>query len=160
MKLSQGVEWGMHCVVLLAQGPPGAGLCARELAEQYELPQAYLAKQLQALTRAGVLHATPGPRGGFRLARPADEITALDVVEAIDGSSPPFVCLEIRRRGRAAVPPEECVRPCSISAVMRDAHEAFRASLRAVTVAALVDALPPTTRERTLALYAPDPACA
>ena len=49
--------------------------------------------------RAGVLETVKGPRGGYRLARPAAEITVLDVVEAIDGDEPAFRCTEIRRRG-------------------------------------------------------------
>jgi Rrf2 family protein len=149
MKLSHGVEWGMHCVVLLAQAPDGVVVPRRDLAERYALPQAYLAKHLQALVRAGVLHASTGPRGGFRLARSPDSITALDVVEAIEGSASPFVCQEIRQRGTAAARPEECRRPCTISAVMARAHEAWRDSLRSVTIASLVDALPRKVRERT-----------
>ena len=149
MKLSQGVEWGMHCVVLLAQAPDGVVVSRRDLAERYGLPHAYLAKHLQALVRAGVLQASPGPRGGFRLARQPDSITALDVVEAIEGSASPFICQEIRQRGSAAARPEDCRRPCAINTVMTRAHDAWRDSLRAVTVTSLVDALPHRLRERT-----------
>lgn len=149
MKLSHGIEWGMHCTVLLAQAPDGVCLSGRVLAEQYALPPAYLSKHLHALASAGLLHATPGPRGGFRLGRPADRITALDVVEAIEGSAPPFACQEIRQRGRAAVSPGDCARPCAISCVMVAAHEAWRASLRTVTIGSLVAALPVSVRSRT-----------
>ncbi|EQD31292.1 BadM/Rrf2 family transcriptional regulator, partial [mine drainage metagenome] len=85
MKLSEGVEWGLHCALLLAEAPAGMPLPRRVLAEHYGLPEAYLAKHLQALTRAGLLNATPGPNGGFRLARPVGEITVLDVLDAIEG---------------------------------------------------------------------------
>ena len=47
-----------------------------------DLPPAYLNKQLQALVRAGILSSTPGPRGGFRLARRLEDISVLDVVVA------------------------------------------------------------------------------
>src|SRR4051812_27216923 len=115
MKLSQGVEWGLHCVVLLAQDPDGAPVSRRTLAQQFGLPETYLAKHLQALVRAGILQATSGPKGGFRLASPPEEITALDVLEAVEGTASPFVCQEIRRRGEGGLPPEECLRPCTIS---------------------------------------------
>ena len=156
MKLSQGVEWGLHCATLIAQAPDGAALSRRVLAAHYGLPEAILAKHLQALVRASLLTATPGPSGGFRLARPADRITTLDILEAIDGNASPFLCQEIRQRGTAAVPPEECTRPCAISAVMARAHEAWRNSLREVTVDDLVARVPAHIRSRTRARLASD----
>jgi Rrf2 family protein len=142
VKLSQGVEWGLHCVLLLARLPVDAAARRAELAEHHDLPESYLAKHLHALVRAGVLHAVSGPRGGYRLARRPADITVLDVVEAIDGTSGTFVCQEIRQRGTGALPPEKCRRPCLINAVMTDADRAWRASLRAVTIADLVDRVP------------------
>lgn len=154
MKLSQGVEWGLHCAALLALAPPGTTVRREGLAEHYALPVTYLAKHLQAMARAGVLHAVTGPKGGYRLARPPEDITVLDVVEAIEGSSSPFLCQEIRRRGLGAVPPEACTRPCAIDAVMTQADRAWRSSLRAVTIADLLDRYPPGQRERNAELIA------
>ena len=71
VKLSDGVEWGVHACVLLAVLPPDAALPAARLAEYHGVPSAYLAKHLQALARGGVLETVKGPRGGYRLARPA-----------------------------------------------------------------------------------------
>jgi Rrf2 family protein len=138
MKLSDGVEWGLHCAALLAVLPPGRALPAARLAEYHGVPGAYLAKHLQALARAGILESVPGPAGGYRLARPAAGVTLLDVVEAIDGSESAFRCTEIRRRGPAAVPGREYRFPCAIHAVMDRADAAWRAELRAVTIAELV----------------------
>lgn len=154
MKISQGVEWGLHCATLLALAPPGQAVRRDRLAAHYGLPEAYLAKHLQAMARAGVLHAVPGPRGGYRLARDSARITVLDVVEAIEGGAPPFVCQEIRQRGTGALPPEQCRRPCAIHAAMTAADTAWRASLRAVTLADLLAALPPAIRERNERLMA------
>ena len=154
MKLSQGVEWGLHAVTLLALAPPGGTVRRDALAGHYGLPEAYLAKHLQAMTRAGVLHATTGPKGGYRLARPAEDITVLAVVEAIDGASPPFVCQEIRQGGTSALTPDECRRPCLIKTVMGKADDAWRASLRGVTVADLAAGLPSRLRRRNTSLMA------
>ncbi len=104
MKLSEGVEWGLHCAVVLAVLPPGTALPAARLGEFHGVPAAYLAKHLQAMSRAGLLESVGGPRGGYRLARPAAGISVLDVVEAIDGEMPAFRCTEIRRRGPSALP--------------------------------------------------------
>jgi Rrf2 family protein len=138
MRLSEGVEWAIHCTTVLAVLPPDRTLSAARLAEYHGVAAPYLAKHLQALVRAGVLESVPGPRGGFRIARPADEITALEVVEAIDGGEPSFTCTEIRRRGPTALPAREYRVPCAIHVVMDRADAAWRAELRAVTIADLV----------------------
>src|SRR5262249_44883101 len=104
MRLSEGVEWGLHCAVLLAVMPSDAALSTTRLAECPGLPGAYLANPLRAMPRAGILDAGPGPRGGYRLARPPADVSVLDVVEAVDGDDPAFRCMEIRRGGPAAVP--------------------------------------------------------
>src|SRR5947208_16406867 len=107
MRLSEGVEWGVHCCVVLAVLPDGAALPTSRLAEFHGVPVAYLAKHLQAMSRAGILVAVTGPRGGYRLAYPPADISVLDVVEALDGEEPAFQCLEIRRRGPTAMPARE-----------------------------------------------------
>jgi Rrf2 family protein len=138
MKLSDGVEWGVHACVVLAVLPSDAALPAARLAEYHGVPSAYLAKHLQALARAGVLETVKGPRGGYRLARPATEISVLDVVEAIDGDEPAFRCTEIRRRGPAAMPTREYRLPCGIHGVFTRADKAWRAELAATNIADLV----------------------
>ena len=138
MKLSDGVEWGVHACVLLAVLPADAALPAARLAEYHGVPSAYLAKHLQALARADVLETVKGPRGGYRLSRPAAQITVLDVVEAIDGHEPAFRCTEIRRRGPSAAPARDYRTPCGIHRVFSDADDAWRAALAATTIADLV----------------------
>jgi Rrf2 family protein len=138
MRMSDGVEWGVHCATVLGALPEGVALSAARLAEYHDVPAAYLAKHLQALTRAGVFLALPGPRGGYRLARAASETTGLDVVEADDGSQPAFRCTEIRRRGPSAVDPAEYRIPCGIHRAMVRADAAWRDELRRTTIADLL----------------------
>jgi Rrf2 family protein len=138
VKLSDGVEWGVHVCTLLAVLPEDAALPAARLAEYHGVPSAYLAKHLQALARAGVLETVKGPRGGYRLARPAADISVLDVVEAIDGEESAFRCTEIRRRGPTAMPAREYRMPCGIHRVFTRADEAWRAELAATKVSDLV----------------------
>ncbi|MFA1537826.1 RrF2 family transcriptional regulator [Actinomadura monticuli] len=149
MKLPVSTEWLLHCATTLAQLGPGATASAAQLAQYHGLPQAYLAKQLQTLVKSGVLAATTGPRGGFRLARPASEITLLHIVEAVDGASAPYECREIRQQGRGALPAEECRRPCILAEKMRSANEAWRRSLAGTSLADILDALPPSAHART-----------
>jgi Rrf2 family protein len=137
MRLSEGVEWGLHCAVVLSVLPPEAALPTGRLAEYHGVPVAYLAKHLQAMSRAGILISGKGPRGGYRLAQPPADISVLDVVEAVDGDEPAFHCLEIRRRGPAAVPAREYRTMCGIHRVMVEADDAWRARLAKTSVADL-----------------------
>jgi Rrf2 family protein len=138
MRISEGVEWGVHCCTLLAALAPGQTLPAPKLAEYHEVPAAYLAKHLQVLSRAGIVESVPGPKGGYRLARSATEITLLDVVDAIEGNEPAFRCSEIRQRGPAALPAECYTRTCGIARAMWAAEGAWRSELRSRTIADLV----------------------
>ncbi|SFY20021.1 Rrf2 family transcriptional regulator [Streptomyces atratus] len=135
MKLSNGVEWALHCCVTLGQSQNPVS--AARLAKLHGIPPAYLAKHLQALSQAGILHSTPGPVGGYALTRPPARISALDVVRAIDGPEPTFRCTEIRKRGPLALPPEECMNACAVSRAMATADAAWRAALEGVTIADL-----------------------
>ena len=137
MRLSDGVEWGVHVCVLLATLPDDAALPAAKLAEYHGVPAPYLAKHLQALAGAGVLRTVKGARGGYRLARPPAEITVLDVVEAIDGDESAFRCSEIRRRGPLAMPAREYTKVCGVHRVFTRADEVWRAELAQTTIADL-----------------------
>ncbi|MDF5756699.1 Rrf2 family transcriptional regulator [Spongiactinospora sp. TRM90649] len=152
MKLPVSTEWLLHCAASLAQLDPGSSASAEQLARYFDLPVASLAKRLQVLVRAGVLSASTGPRGGFRLARPAEEITLLLIVEAADGVASPYECREIRRRGRGALPAGECLSPCVLAVRMAEAHEAWRSSLASVTLAGILASLPASAPARTRSL--------
>jgi Rrf2 family protein len=117
--------------------PPDAALPTSRLAEFHGVPVAYLAKHLQAMSRAGILVAGTGPGGGYRLARPPADVSVLDVVEAIDGEDSAFQCLEIRRRGPTAMPAREYRTMCGIHRVMVEADAAWRAELVRTSVADL-----------------------
>lgn len=136
--MSDGVEWALHVCALLAVVPDDKGLTAARLAEFHGVPGAYLAKHLQALTRAGVFEAVPGRGGGYRLARRAKDITVLDVVEAVEGRTRAFQCSEIRQRGPASGPASDYRNVCGIARVMYDAEAAYRAELTKVTIADLL----------------------
>jgi Rrf2 family protein len=139
MQLNEGVEWAAHCAAILAALPAGATLSAVRLAEYHGIPAPYLAKSLQALTRAGILHATTGRLGGYCLGRPATDISLLDVVEAIEGTGTFFKCTEIRRRGPSRVAARAYTPTCGIAAAMWRAEAAWRDELGNVTIADLAE---------------------
>jgi Rrf2 family protein len=141
VRLSEGVEWALHSCVLLAWLEDEAPISTSRLADAYELPSAYLNKQLQALRAAGIVTSTAGAHGGFRLARAPEAITLLDVVDAIEGSDDAFRCQEIRQRGLGADAPKHDYRSrCAIATAMRRADVAWRQALAEQTLADLIAA--------------------
>jgi Rrf2 family protein len=96
------------------------------------VPVAYLAKLFTKLAKAGVVVAAEGAGGGFALSKPAEEISFLDVVEAIDGREPLFACREIRDRCavfEAEAPEWARTGRCSIDEVMLAAEARLRDEL-------------------------------
>lgn len=81
--ISQSAEYALRAVTWLA-GHPDRNLSTAQIAAGTQVPPGYLSKMLQVLARAGIVTSTPGRAGGFRLARPAEELTVLTVVNAID----------------------------------------------------------------------------
>lgn len=138
MKLSDGVEQAIHSVTMLAHLTSEGVLSAAALAEFHGVSPSYLLKHLQALSGAKIVETIAGPRGGYRLARPAAEISLLDIVLAVDGHEPAFRCNEIRQRGPNPVPGKP-TRPCGIASAMLRAERAYRAELARTTIAEIID---------------------
>lgn len=141
MRLNEGVEWSLHCCTILALVPADGALPAAALAEFHGVPPAYLAKHLQALSRAGIVESVAGRHGGYRLARPAADVTLLDVVLAVEGDEPAFRCAEIRQRGPAALAVEDYRAPCAIARAMWEAERAWRNQLASTTLGDVLGAL-------------------
>lgn len=137
MKLGDGVEQAIHSVAMLSGLSEGGVLSAAALAEFHGVSTSYLLKHLQALSGAGILHTVPGPKGGYRLARPAEKITLLDIVLAVEGPAPAFRCNEIRQRGPNPARDRFFAKPCNISAAMLKAERVYRAELAKTTIADL-----------------------
>ena len=137
MQLKSQVEWALHCCTVLAALPPGQYLSTKALAEFHGVPKEYLSKALQSVSSAGLVSSTLGPSGGYRLAKPPEKITLLEVVEAVEGTSSTFVCNEIRKNNPCR-PNDYCERrSCPIARVMWQADKAWRDVLRGVTLAQL-----------------------
>lgn len=133
--MNEGVEWALHSCVNLTWIEDDRAVTAARLAAFYELPTAYLNKQLQALARAGILTSTSGPKGGFRLARAPQDITLLDVVTAIEGPDDAFRCTQILRKGPGGREDVDYVKHCVLSREMAKAELAWKRQLASRTVA-------------------------
>lgn len=82
---SRRCEYALQAVLYLALKPSEERTSIKELTRHINMPSPFLAKILQDLTHKGLLLSFKGPRGGFKLAKPAREITVFQIVEAIDG---------------------------------------------------------------------------
>ncbi|RVC59598.1 MAG: Rrf2 family transcriptional regulator [Mesorhizobium sp.] len=138
MKLGEGVEAAIHCAAMLAGVDGAATMPGAAMAEAFGVSPSYLLKHLNMLTAAGILESVPGPAGGYRLAKPSERITLLDIVLAVEGREPAFRCGEIRQRGPVRLDASAYVKPCGINAAMLKAERAYRAALAEVRLSAIV----------------------
>lgn len=138
MKIGKGVEWAAHTCALLALLPANAALAMDTLADFLGVPAPYLAKQMQSLSRAGIVSAKRGVAGGYRLARLAETISLWDITAAVEGTTPSFRCTEVRQQGSCGAASSECLTPCKIAASFKDAEESFRQSLANVMLTEIV----------------------
>lgn len=92
LRISEAASLAMHTMVLLAEDPERV-LSTHDIATTLGVSGAHLSKVLQRLGRAGLVHSVRGPRGGFRPGKATDEITLLEVYEAIEGAITPRRCL-------------------------------------------------------------------
>jgi len=130
MRLSARSEYGLLALVDLASAPDGTPVAAREIAESRGIPPAFLEQLLADLRRAGIVRSTRGAHGGFALARGASAITALEIVEALEGPIAPSVCA-----------PDACGREggCAAMSVWTDVSNAVRDALAGFTLTRLAE---------------------
>lgn len=84
--LSQTSQYALRAMVFLVTHKHEWPVAAPRIASEIHIPARYLSAVLRDLVRAGVLEASPGPTGGFRLAKPASQIRLVDVLQPFDGS--------------------------------------------------------------------------
>lgn len=143
-------------MTVLASAPGGKLVSAKALSEFHGVPKEYLSKCLQLLSQAGLVHTTTGPRGGYALAKSANEISFLDVVEAVEGKTRTFRCQEIRRNNPCLSGKSDKAfsSVCEVAAVMYEADEAWRATLRRRKLSDIIQALAKKLDKKTHASMA------
>ena len=129
MELTKRGDYAVRAMLALARAPEGRLLSVRRIAEEMAIPVRFLPQVMGDLAAAGLVEATTGRAGGYRLARAADAITLLDVVEAVEGDSRRRTC--VLRGG-----------PCGLDGYC-DVHDVFFAAqdamLGTLAVARLAD---------------------
>ena len=85
MKLSQSVTYAIHAALRLAENHEGSPVSCGRLADQGKMPERFLLQILRDLAKQGLLTSTRGGGGGFTLGRRPEQISLLEVIEAVDG---------------------------------------------------------------------------
>ncbi len=85
LRLTKKADYGLMALKYLAEHADAASLSAKDIAEAYHIPPQLLAKILQRLAKVGILRSHAGMNGGYSLLKPSREISAFEVIHAIDG---------------------------------------------------------------------------
>jgi Rrf2 family protein len=127
LKLTKKADYGLMAMKHLAERAPHGACSAKDVADAYGIPQEALAKILQRLVKAGLLHSQHGMNGGYKLARDPATISAFEVIRAIDG--PLFITSCITVRG-------ECDQTdrCTIREPLRRVNESIEQVLRRISI--------------------------
>jgi len=127
LKLTKKADYGLIALKHLAMRVP-ASSSAKEIAETYGIPSPLLSKILQKLVKNGFLRSEHGTNGGYKLAREAREITALDVIRTIDG--PIFLTACFTEHGYCAHTDK-----CIVRDPLQKVHEGILRLLASITIA-------------------------
>jgi len=132
MQLTRGGEYGILGVLYLAKQPPGKVVLLSEVAASQDIPQSFLAKIFQQLSRVNIIRSVRGARGGFNLARPPETITVREILEVIEGPMRLSECL---------VEPHLCGRrpDCPLQPVWLEVHRQITDILDKTTIAGLME---------------------
>jgi Rrf2 family protein len=143
MQFSVGVEYAFHSLFYLVDLPLQKTIGIKEIAKLNGIAETYLSKVFSKLRKAGIVRSVTGVKGGYELAKDAEEISFWDIIEAIEGPSFFFRCAEIRKKNIFVDNPNvftsRC--PCLIRVVIQDAEESMRNCLRAKSLLWLHDSV-------------------
>ncbi len=131
MQLSRAGEYAVRAMLHLAAQEENGLSQISTISQTWNIPEDFLRKILSALIKAGLVTSTRGIGGGISLARPANQITLLDVFEAIEGKIYLNKCL---------IGPEWCENRswCPVHPIWREAQDAFAAVLQKKSLTDLV----------------------
>ncbi|MBV8207355.1 MAG: Rrf2 family transcriptional regulator [Acidobacteria bacterium] len=138
LKLTKKADYGLIAMRHLAQNAEQGSCSAKDLADAYGIPQEALAKILQRLARAGLLKSMHGTRGGYTLSRDPHQISALEVIVAIDGPLFMTSCFSDRNCDQTD--------RCTVREPLRKVGESIQEVLGRLTISEMTD--PPAEGER------------
>jgi Rrf2 family protein len=85
VQIPRRLDYGLRAIIYLSRQEPEKYCSINEMATLYEVPKEFLEKIIQNLIRGGLIKSKPGACRGYILARPLEQISVYDVIEAIEG---------------------------------------------------------------------------
>jgi Rrf2 family protein len=98
LQISRKIDYGLRAMIHLAGLPDGRIASLQDLSSTLHIPREFLAKILKVLAARGLVRSARGAHGGYQLARPAGQISFLEVIEAVEGPVQLNVCLDQKDR--------------------------------------------------------------
>jgi len=139
MMFSTKAEYGVRVMVELARRPGDDPVPLAEIAEHDGLPLAYLEHLVARLRKAGLVDSRRGSRGGYLLARPAQEISMAEVVEALEGAIAPIECISQHEDGSIVCSRESNpTQPCPTKFLWARVHASIVHTLQETTLGDLL----------------------
>src|SRR4029079_9021100 len=136
MKLSVRGEYALRALLVLGLNYDQPVVRIQTISDQQNIPTRFLAQILNDLKSAGVVQSKRGVSGGYRLARPPEEITLAVVIRHIEGALAPVSCVSERFYEKCYGPDDK---RCAIRSVMKEVREGVVKIVERVTVAELCD---------------------
>lgn len=126
MQFTKAEEYGIFGILYLAQQPPEKITPLSEISQSQDVPEKFLAKIFQSLSRSGIIRSHRGVKGGFSMAKPAKEISVMEIVESIQGPYQIAKCLHTDNI---------CDKPgCPVMTLLSEAQDALTSVFRSYTV--------------------------
>ena len=98
LQISRKIDYALRAMIHLAGLPAGKVATLQDLSLPLHMPREFLAKILKVLSAKGLVRSSRGAHGGYQLARPARDISFLEVIEAVEGPVQLNVCLDHKDR--------------------------------------------------------------
>jgi Rrf2 family protein len=146
LKLTKKADYGLIALKYLAEHPEIPALSAKDVADAYGIPAQLLAKILQQLTKCGLLRSHAGMNGGYTLSREARDISAYEVILAIEG---PFFLTSCTKGTKSC----ELTPNCTIKEPLAQVNETIAGVLKNISIQNLADhdqAVMPLSDEKSL----------
>ncbi|AEU34853.1 RrF2 family transcriptional regulator [Granulicella mallensis] len=132
LRLTKKADYGLMALKYLAEQSTNGAQSAKDIAEAYHIPPQLLAKILQTLAKSGLLVSHAGTNGGYALARSAHDISAFEVIRAIDG--PLFITSCITIHGTC-----DLHGTCTIKEPLRKVNDSIKELLSGIRVSDLIE---------------------
>ncbi len=130
MQITKAAEYGVLGLIALSRRPLGEVVMIDVLCEEESVPKSFLGKIFQNLCKSGLIGSSRGSGGGFYLARPASEISVLEVIESIEGPIALQRCLEVDAGC-------EHSRGCALCGLLAEAQERMKEVFSGTSLATL-----------------------